>query len=291
MLQCDGFLRWFARANPHAGQTTYLTDSDLEEPDVLAGVEVLIVIGRSEYWTRGMREAFDSFVDRGGRALLLCSELMYWQVRVDKARHRLCRYKRDLHPDPLHRTVRWHDPSLEYPVYPRTGCELWYGGFDAVDEGIGWGGPRVTCSDSPLIAGCGLEADDILQLPDAEVWDGAPVERGGDGSPRVDFGEAPPLHHEVIGYNLTKPMKDELPPGEPATGLWMALRRDVGSGTVVHCGTFGWCGRRGLGGEGPDSARAQKVVLRMLEVLLNDDWPFSYAQNARSWGHRRSDRA
>jgi hypothetical protein len=281
LTRCVGFAKWFAEANPHPRDTTYLIDSDLEQPGALDGVEVLIVIGRSEYWTRAMRESFDAFVDRGGRALLLCSELMYWQVRVDLARHQLHRYaKDDPHPDPLLRTTVWHDPALRYPIYPRTGCELSHGGFRAVDEGIGWEGLRIVCPDSPLLEGAGLAAGDTLRLPDASVWDGAPVERGPDGLPRVDFGDSPPWRHEILGYNLVRPIGDELPPGEPATSLWIALRRTPESGTVVHGGTLGWCGMRGAGGQGPDSERIQAIVLRMLSVLLGDEWPFSYAPDA-----------
>lgn len=270
------FIQWFASHNPHADDTTYLIDSDLEEPDALDGVGVLIVVGRSEYWTRTARERFDAFVDRGGRALLLCSEIMYWQVRVDLERQLLYRYKgADPHPDPLLRTTLWHDPSLEYPIYPRTGCELRHGGFDALGDGVGWGGMRVVCPDSPLLAGSGLAAGDVVRLPDASMWDGAPVENGPDGVPRVDFGDSPPWRHEVIGHNLVRPIDRKAPEGQVATSLWIALRRTPTSGTVVHCGTFGWAGARGVGGHGPDSDRIQAIVLHMLSVLLDDNWPFS----------------
>lgn len=275
------FVTWLASANPHPRDTTYLVDSDLEEPDALDGVELLIVIGRSEYWTRTMRERFDAHVDRGGRALLLCSEVMHWQVRVDRTRHQLHRYKgHDPHPNPLLRTTLWHDPSLPYPIYPRTGCELWHGGRSAAsagDDAVGWQGMRVVCPDSPLLAGSGLAAGDVLRLPDSSVWDGAPVEYDADGVPRVDFADSPPWRHEILGYNLVEPIVNELPPGHPATSLWIALRRTPQSGTVVHSGTMGWCGIRAIGGEGPDSERIRAIVLQMIDVLLEDAWPFSSA--------------
>jgi hypothetical protein len=274
---CEPFVRWFERANPYAEETTYLTDTDLELPGALDGVEVLLVIGRSEYWTRAMRRAFDAHVDGGGRALLLCSEVMHWQVRVDLAERKLYRYRElhlDPHPDPLLRTTLWHHPSLRYPIYPRTGCELWHGGSGRVEEGIGWDGMRIVRPDSPLLQGSGLDDGDVLWLPDTTEWDGAPVEPG-PGVPRVDFGDSPPWRHEVIGYNLVRPAVDELPPGEPATSLWIALRRTPESGTVVHGGSMGWCGVRATGGHGPDSERARAIVLRMLALLRDDAWPFS----------------
>ncbi|HET8863120.1 MAG TPA: N,N-dimethylformamidase beta subunit family domain-containing protein [Solirubrobacterales bacterium] len=281
VMQCEGFLRWFASANPHPRDTTYLIDSDLEDPDALDGIEVLIVIGRSEYWTRRAREHFDAFVDRGGRALLLCSELMYWQVRIDLARHQLIRYLQDdPHPDPLLHTKQWHEPSLQYPVHPRTGGELRYGGYDVGDdEEFGRKGLRIVSPDSPLVEGCGLAEGDVLRLPDASVWDGAPVRSDGGGIPEVDFGDEQPLHHEVIGYNRGRPPIREF--GESATSLWIALRHRQESGTVVHCGTLGWCGPQAAGGNGPDSERIQAIILRMLSVLLEDDWPFSWKHLAK----------
>ncbi len=274
VLQCEGFLKWFASANPYSGGTTYLIDSDLEEADALDGVEVLIVIGRSEYWTRRAREHFDAFVNRGGRALLLCSELMYWQVRVNLARHQLIRYLRDdPHPDPLLHTEQWHEPSLGYPVHPRTGGELRYGGYDVGDEEFGQKGLRIVRPDSPLVEGCGLTEGSVLRLPDASVWDGAPVRCNRAGIPEPDFGDEQPWRHEIIGYNHGRPPFKER--GESATSLWIVLRRRPESGTVVHCGTFGWCGPQAAGGSGPESDRIQAIILKMLSALLVNDWPFS----------------
>jgi hypothetical protein len=276
LAQCRPFVKWFASENPYAQRTTYLIDSDLEDPDGLDGVEVLIVIGRSEYWTRAMREHFDAFVDRGGRALLLCSEVMYWQVRVDLAHHRLYRWYRraDPHPDPLLRTTLWSDPSLRYPVYPQTGCERWHGGVSADREGIGWGGMRIASPASPLLAGTGLASGDVVALPDAMNWDGAPVERGTGGVPQVDFGDSPPWRHEVVGYNLAK-MTEADPPEEPATSLWIVLRRTPDAGTVIHGGTMGWCGPMAIQSNGPHSDLIRSLILRMLSVLVDDIWPFS----------------
>jgi Methyltransferase domain len=273
LVHCRPFVKWFASGNPYAEDTTYLIDSDLEEPDGLEGVEVLIVIGRSEYWTRAMREHFDSFVDRGGRALLLCSEVMYWQVRVDLKRQRIFRYRHsDPHPDPLLRTVEWRDPSLRYPVYPRTGCERWHGGVAADDEGIGCRGMRIVCPDSPLLAETGLAKGDLVPLPDAVNWDGAPIESWLDGLPRVDFGDSPPWRHEVVGYARAKSTEDR---SRSATGLWMVLRRKPDAGTVIHGGTMGWCGPWATRPESPYSDLTRSLILRMLGVLVDDDWPFS----------------
>ena len=49
---------------------------------------------------------------------------------------------------------------------------------------------------------------------------------------------------------------------------------------MVHAGTLGWCGMSAVGGKGPDSERIQAIVLRMLEALLEDEWPFSFAEDA-----------
>jgi hypothetical protein len=271
------FARWFEQTNPYAEDTTYLIDMDLEDPSALDGVEVLIVIGRSEYWTRRMREHLDTYIDHGGRVLFLCGELMFLQVRVDLIHHQLCCHKaNDSHPDPLVLTIVWYHPSLEYPVHSRTGCEFRYGGTNAIDEGSGWGGMRVVSPDSPLLSGSNLDVGDVISLPDALAWDGAPVEHRPDGSLHVDFGDSPPWRHEVVGYNLVKPAVEEMRPG-PATSLWIVLRRTPTSGTVVHCGTMGWCGPRIMGRRDPNSDRVRAIILGMLDVLYEDRWPFSAA--------------
>lgn len=275
------FMKWFTTGNPFPDDTTYLVDSDLEESDALDNVEVLIVTGRSEYWTRNAREHFDAYVDHGGRALLLCSELMHWQVRVDLTQHQLSRFGEfDPHPDPLLRTTVWHHPVLRYPIYPRTGCELWHGGFSAADQGIGWGGMRIICSGSPFLVGTGLANGDIVSLPDASVWDGAPVDYAADGTPRVDFGDSVPWRHEVIGYNLVRPIVSDAPSGPSATSLWIVLRHTPESGTVVHCGTLGWCGPCAIGLRNWNSDHIRSIILRMLTLLSEDAWPFTDTKDA-----------
>jgi len=225
LAQCRPFIKWFANETPYAPDTTYLIDSDLEEPDGLDGVQVLIVVGRSECWTRRMREHFDEFVDRGGRALLLCSEVMLWQVRMDPMRHRLYRYGHDdPHPDPLLRTILWRDPSLRYPVYSRTGCERWYGGVSAENEGIGRRGMHIACPDSPLLAGSGLAIGDFLPLPNAINWDGAPLGGWCDGVPQVDFGDSPPWRHEVCSPSRQKSqVPSDQVRGAITTSQWLAF--------------------------------------------------------------------
>jgi SAM-dependent methyltransferase len=276
MNGCWPFVKWFSEANPYRDDTAYLVDLDLEGPGALDAIEVLLVIGRSEYWTRTARERFDAFVDRGGRALLLCSEIMHWQVRVDLMRGQLiCPKGCDEHPDPLLRANFWHDPSLKYPIYPRTGCELWYGGAGAVEKGIGWDGMRIVAPDSPLLIGSDLNAGDVVDLPDTTEWDGAPVRYTPDGTIQVDFGHSPPWRHEVVGYNLVKPAVDELPAGKPATSLWIVLRRTEQSGTVIHGGCMAWCGERAIGDTALERERNRRIVLNMLRLLRDDIWPFT----------------
>lgn len=210
-----------------------------------------------------------------GVRLLLCNEVMFWQVRIDLSRHRLYRYLRaDPHPDPLLRTTEWRDPSLRYPVYLRTGCERWHGGLTTDLELVHRRGLRIVAPESPLLAGADLSKGDIVPLPDAQLWDGAPVKGWVDGAPQIDFGDSPPWRHEVVGYTPAKPGKGE-PVDKPAIGLWMVLRHREDSGTVIHGGTMGWCGLHAMHPGGPYSELTQSLILRMLNVLVNDDWPFA----------------
>jgi len=273
-----GVMRWLAEADPFPGDTTYVLDADLHEPETLEGVELLVVVGRSTYWTRAMREHVDAHVAAGGRLLILGAEVMHWQVRLHGWRQQLIRHAaQDPEPDPLLHTRMWHDDELAYPVAPRTGGEYWYGGRRAVDQGIGFGGMRVVAdAASPILRAAELRPGAVVAL-DASAWDGVPVRRFDRGRPEVDLGEEAPWRHEVLGFNRVLPAVPAESAGAPATSCWMVLRRTPDSGTVVHGGTLAWSQQQAVPGEDGDAARG--ATLAMMRLLLADEWPFAAADD------------
>lgn len=59
-----------------------VTDEDLqrEGADALAGYRVLVTGSHPEYYSAGMRDALDGFIDRGGRLMYLGGNGFYWRV-------------------------------------------------------------------------------------------------------------------------------------------------------------------------------------------------------------------
>ena len=61
-----------------------ISDHDLHrDPDQLAGYRVLLINGHSEYWSIPAYEGVDRFLRRGGRAVVLSGNTMFWRVSFD----------------------------------------------------------------------------------------------------------------------------------------------------------------------------------------------------------------
>src|SRR4029079_13320903 len=57
-------------------------DADLDaDPSVLDGRRLLLTAGHNEYWSWGMRDTIDRFVDGGGNAAIFSGNTSFWQVR------------------------------------------------------------------------------------------------------------------------------------------------------------------------------------------------------------------
>lgn len=83
----------------------YYTQHDLHEnPDVLAGHRVAVIIGHDEYWSWEMRDAIDRFTGRGGNIARFAGNF-FWQVRIEDDGHTQVCY-RDPEQDPVYGTDR-----------------------------------------------------------------------------------------------------------------------------------------------------------------------------------------
>ncbi len=61
-----------------------ITDLDLHrDPDLLDGYQVLLINGHSEYWSIEAYEGVDRFLARGGNAVVLSGNTMFWRVTFD----------------------------------------------------------------------------------------------------------------------------------------------------------------------------------------------------------------
>ena len=102
------FYWWYEQTIPQPNQTYgALADSDLQDYSSLAGAELLIIPGHSEYWTRQARQNVDAFVAAGGNVAILSGNTMWWQVRYADNGDTLVGYRSTADPiaNPLLETI------------------------------------------------------------------------------------------------------------------------------------------------------------------------------------------
>ena len=88
-----GWFNWERRlaewADREGIELDYSVDADLEaDPSVLDGRRLLLTAGHNEYWSWGMRDAVDRFVEAGGNWAILSGNTSFWQVRYSAGRRR-----------------------------------------------------------------------------------------------------------------------------------------------------------------------------------------------------------
>lgn len=68
------------------------------DPSLLDGYRLAVLVGHDEYWSAGMRDAVDGFVDRGGNLARFAGNYL-WQVRIeDDGRTQVCYKVPELDP-------------------------------------------------------------------------------------------------------------------------------------------------------------------------------------------------
>ena len=259
---------WLERQNQF--DVGYVCDSDLDDFREIERSRLLVITGHSEYWTRKARENFDRFVDLGNHALVLSGNTMWWQVRYDEDKTQLICHKYWFEPDPtedpLLRTVRWNDPSLQYPIIVSIGADFDRGGYGKLLDAGGWYGYKVTSPESPLLEGTGLLEGQILTLHTDE-YDGAP-RTGFDNSgyPLLDTTLLNFYKLELIGFDLCAVLTDS-----DRVATFIAFQKSETSGIVINGASTDWCGVHGIG----KSKNIEKVTLNMFDKLLSDSEVFS----------------
>ena len=229
------FVEWADRAG---FAFDVIIDADLEVAGLLDEYSVLLTVGHNEYWTRGMRDAADAFVDRGGRWAIFSGNTSFWQVRYDRP-GQMTAYKGRAHrDDPVAGTDRhdeltsvWCDPSIGHPEATTTGLTFSRGGYHrvggAVPDGTGaydvhqpghWAFDGVHLGVEGLGTGSfavGYEVDGCA----LEWVDGKPVPTHEDGAPEsLQILATAPARLMSITEDVCEPPEmlwnDVSPPGE-----------------------------------------------------------------------------
>ena len=139
-----GLLRFLER---NGYDVSYTTDVDTDrKPGELRRHRLVISSGHDEYWSKGMRDAFEAARNRGTNLAFLGADIADWQIRYEDDRRTIVEYrdaKMDPVTNPAVKTVRFREL-----VPPRPQCEL---------LGISFAGVRET-NDPPRSYGVNLAA-------------------------------------------------------------------------------------------------------------------------------------
>lgn len=291
------FARWAERQGFRVGVAT---GPDLERaPDVLGGPRVYVSAGHDEYWSWGMRDAFDAFVRRGGNAAILSGNTCFWQIRFDEDHGGMSGYKYRANEDPVAGTNDerlltgcWSDRRIGRPETASIGLTFTRGGYARYGLGApeSPGGYTVHRPEHWAFEGTGLDEGDAFGDADAIAayeCDGCAFALDAEGRPVPTHADGAPEGLEILA---TAPAhlwaQDEQPtryahePGELETcstavfgdaspehlaeladgHAVMASFRRPGGGTVVNVGATDWV----LGLGDPIVARITRNVLERL---------------------------
>jgi hypothetical protein len=151
---------------------SYQTDVDTErDPASLNDHRLVIVAGHDEYWTSGMRDAFDAARDAGTNLVFMGANVGYWQIRYENAESTMVSYKSTADPvtDPAQQTVQFRQLTPPRPECNLVGVQ-WEGGLKSFGDA-----PRaysvVAPSNDPWLAGTGLANSSLLPGLVGPEWD------------------------------------------------------------------------------------------------------------------------
>lgn len=166
------FVHW---AESNGFHVDYAINSDLElHPEVLQGYKLLLSVGHDEYWSWGMRDTIDAFVEQGGNHAIFSGNTSFWQVRFEDQGQTMVCYKGTAQAqDPVMGTAQqarltgfWSTPLIGRPENLTTGLSFTRGGYARV----GWGTPRgsgaytIHRPEHWAFAGTDLRYGDLLGL-------------------------------------------------------------------------------------------------------------------------------
>jgi hypothetical protein len=131
-------------------------------PASLLGHRLVVAIGHSEYWSKRMRDGFQTARDSGVNLAFMGANAAYWQVRLEDGRRTIVAYKSMYDPNP--------DPSLKTAMFrelipPRYECELI--GIQHQGAGLHWPAgdytvPAAALGD-PWMRGTGFGAGSVIR--------------------------------------------------------------------------------------------------------------------------------
>jgi hypothetical protein len=277
------FSRWelpfvvWAENNGYA--LDYAANLDLEDREgngFLQSYRLVLSVGHDEYWSAGMRDRLEQFIDNGGNVAFFSGNTCCWQVRPEDNNNALVSYKQRYNQDPFFRTqdhrqlaTLWSHHLVGRPENSLTGVGFLWGGYHRSHDQFmdGPGAYTVHRPEHWIFAGANLKKGDKLggknfivgyECDGCEmVWkDGLPYPTHRDGTPKsfTILGTCPAKWHpdDCLWYERFE--KDRV--GNAVLGVYEK------NGVVFTCGATDWS--RGLQGNDAAVERITKNVLDRL---------------------------
>ena len=244
-------------------QIGYATDMDLDDYKSISAAKIIVIVGHSEYWSRKARRNFDKFIERGGHAIILSGNTMWWQIRYSEDKKKLICHRTtdDPIPDLEMKTIVWAEPMLNYSIVQSIGEDFNHGGYGVRYADDGWDGFKITLPESPLLAGLDFKKGDILPLPTGE-YDGAPIKEFVDECPVLDTLEIGAHRVQLIGFDYG------LRASKKTVGTFIVMQPKKDSGVIVNVGSIDWCSSDGIGGAEKD--KFKKITLNAIKGMLDN---------------------
>lgn len=260
------YLRWL----DHNGYSyDVVGNGDLEDTSILntSNYRLLILLGHDEYWTHGMKDTVQSFVDNGGNVIVFASGAIYYQSRYEDNGNTSTCYKLTDYAsqhDPLWNvdnsrvTTRFAWPPVDWPEAALIGLSYNYGGANIAGGPIG--GYTVYYTNDWVFANTGLHNgdlvgqypslfDDILaQETDATYygwWNGLPV-------PTNTATTQTPANFKILGVQV----------GNTLAPAVMGYYTTAQGATVFNTGTWDWW--KGLFADDPRIVQITHNLLNQL---------------------------
>jgi hypothetical protein len=197
------FVQWAERAGY---DVDVAVNADLEQrPDVVDGYPLLVSVGHDEYWSWGMRDTAEQYVEAGGNIAFFSGNSVCWQVRFEDDGQTMVSYKASPTADPLYGTDQQHLVSTLWcsqlvgrPENHLTGVSFSRGGYIRMGNAVpqASGGLTTWRPGHWVFAGCDVHYGDVFGADDSiavyEVDgceftlspdDGLPIPTGRDGTP------------------------------------------------------------------------------------------------------------
>ena len=261
------FVTWAEQAGY---QMDYAATYDLEfVPDLLAGYDVVIIAGHSEYWTYDMRQRVKSYINDGGRFMNLSGNTMWWQVRFEDNGRTMVGYKA-WRKDPEKSASLSTDMNWDRPIFDSsftiTGLHWPYGGYPG-GKGNGY---NAINADHWIYDGTGLAENQLFgkgptvdtSIHDKES-DGLAFNCAADGATLLGpiAGTGTPGNFTILGLVPVKSKQRTLN-GVAMMGLYTTPT----GGAVFSAGTTGWV----LGLQQP---AVDRITRNVMDRFLAGDFP------------------